>query len=72
MMMLTKQQNKFYNCEELTKYETELVEFYARCFTNGNVVEAQKIIKFDASDQIRKKDLKVISITFGALTVLVP
>lgn len=49
-----------------------MLEFYAKCFTNDNIDVAKRIIKFDHSDQIRKKDLKVITGTAGALIVLVP
>jgi hypothetical protein len=71
-MMLVTKKNQFFNFLELKDLEQDLLQFYAKCFTNDNFDEAKRIIKFDHSDQIRKKDLKVISATSGALIVLVP
>lgn len=71
-MMLVTKKNQFFHFLELKDLEQDLLQFYAKCFTNDNFDEAKRIIKFDHSDQIRKKDLKVISATSGALIVLVP
>ena len=48
------------------------MQIYAQYFTKGDEKEAQRIIKFDRSDQIRKEDLSVISAVIGAMIVLVP
>lgn len=64
------QRCKFYSTDELKTLETDLLTFYAHCFTGNDIAKAQKIIKFDYSDQIRKKDLKIIYMTLGAICIV--
>lgn len=49
-MMLVTKKNEFFNADQLKDLESELLQFYAKCFTNDNLEEAKRIIKFDHSD----------------------
>lgn len=72
MMTLTQRKFKFYDALDLKNLEIELVSMYAQYFTDGNNKAARAIIKCDHGDRIRKKDLSVLSLTAGALLVLLP